>query len=88
MSASQSNWTPPQLAEYWQCSADHIITLINSRELPAFNSAPKTSARKKYHIRDEDRVAFEEARAVDPIPPMSQLRRKRLKQTDVIEFFK
>ena len=77
--------TPPEAARRLRVSADKIRIWIKTGELIAINVAARASGRPRYRIAVSDLQAFEERRR-SPARIVTQ-RRKRMRTSQVIEFF-
>lgn len=78
--------TPPTLAKSWGISVDKVLAWIRSGELRAIDVSTRRGGRPRYLIDDGDIEAFEQLRAVQPIPKPKRGRRKE-RDDSVIEFY-
>lgn len=83
----RSKLTPPEVAEKLRVGVEKVHGWIRNGELRAINVAKQLGLRPRYRIDVEDLKAFEDRRAVVPVPPPAP-RGKRHKANNVIEFFK
>jgi hypothetical protein len=82
---ARTKLTPPELAQQWGVSADQIVRLIRAGELSAVNVALRTSGRPRFLIDVESVREFDRRRSCAPVP---KVRRRRVKDSGVIEFFR
>jgi len=78
--------TPPQIAERYGVSPDKVLGWIRTGELRALNVATRLGGRPRYSVDEEDLVAFEKRRQVQP-QGRQHTRRQRPGVSNVIEFF-
>lgn len=77
---------PIELAERWQCSADHVRDLIHSCRLPAFKIGGGHK-RPRYRITLAAVLAYEAGEQLEVVRPRSTRRASR-RTEGVIEFYK
>lgn len=75
--------TPADLCDRWRCSHSHVLNIIRSGDLRAINIG--TGGRARYVITEEALEDFEAGRTVRA--PAKEVKRRRKKRADVIEFF-
>jgi hypothetical protein len=77
--------TPPEVGRRWRIKAERVISFIKSGQLRAMDVASPTSTRPRYRIDMAAVLEFESTRSGARTP--KPLRRKKARQTDVVEFF-
>jgi hypothetical protein len=83
--APRTKISPPELARRWGLDAHKILGWIRNGELRAIDVSSRQGGRPRYLIDMCDIRIFELHRAVGG--PVQAPRRRRTKQSDLIEFF-
>jgi hypothetical protein len=74
------------LARRWRKGEDQIRGWIKSGELRALNVASTLSGKPRYVVTPEALAAFEQRRlAATPLPPPKH--KKRIKRSDIIDYY-
>jgi len=78
--------SPQQLADRWNCSAEHVQRQIRSGRLQAFSLSRPGAKRPRWRIPFDAVLAFENANAARP--PAKPVRRRRRLMPEVVQFYK